>query len=352
MRIGIVGPGRVGVMHARNLAQNTAVEQVILVGRDGKRLRQSLAAVTAAIHPQAPADLASKLRVDGPIAELDATTDLDEVLRRIDGIVVATTTASHLELVRKAIEMGVPVLVEKPLSLDYDELLAFISESEGLSAPVMVGFHRRYDPGYQKLRQHVLDGDAGRVRVVRATDHDHNPLSLGYIAASGGIWRDLLIHDFDVIPWVLSDRVVQVQAVGSVLDEAEYATRGDADTAVALLTLASGALATVSGMRRNGAGQDTRLEVYGTKNTFAAGLDTFTPVTSTEPGVPAPKAAYEDFIDRFEPAFRSEIDQFARLIKGEVENLTPPRQGLSSLRIALAADESRRSGLPVQIEPD
>jgi myo-inositol 2-dehydrogenase / D-chiro-inositol 1-dehydrogenase len=351
MRIGIVGLGRIGMMHARYLAESPAVDQVILVGRNEERLQQSLAAVVAGIQPGARSDPAGGLRADDSLAELEATTDLQRVLRTVDGVVVATTTATHIEFVREAVHEGVPVLVEKPLTLDYDELRTFTIELEAHRTPVMVAFHRRYDPGHQELRQRVLNGDAGTVRIVRATNHDHKRHALSYLPVSGGIWRDLLVHDFDVIPWVTGDRVVEVRAVGSVLDEPSYAEHKDVDTAAALLTLASGAFATVSGVRPNGAGQDCRLEVFGTKNSFAAGLDAFTPISSTEYGVPAPEATHDDWQPRFAQAYRAEIDYFTKLVAGEVENLTPPSEGLASLRIALAADESRRTSRSVSVEP-
>lgn len=337
------------MMHARNMAQNPSVEQVILVGRDPKRVEAARIKVEQAVAPGASAELAGEFPGNAPVAELGVTTRLDEALHSIDGLVIATTTASHPALVLHAVHVGVPVLVEKPLALDLSELSDLADELDAFNTPVMVAFHRRYDAGYQRLRDRLLAGDAGTIRLVRSTGHDHYPLSLDYIPASGGIFRDLMVHDFDIIPWVTGQRVVRVQALGSVLDEPTYDEYGDADTAVVVLTFESGAFATISGIRRNGAGHDVRLEAYGTDGTFSAGLDDRTPVTSTEPGVPAPTSIYDDFVNRFEPAFRNEVAHFLNMIEGSAPNLTPPRGGLVATKIALAAEESRRTGQPVNL---
>ena len=167
----------------------------------------------------------------------------------------------------------------------------------------------------------------GTLRAVTATGHDHPALSPDYIPTSGGIWLDMLIHDFDTIPWVTGERVRSVWATGTVLDAPVHAEHGDVDSALAVLVLESGAAATVSGVRRNGAGQDVRLEVFGSLGSFGAGLDARTPMTSTEPSVDPPAPPYDEFIDRFERAFRAEADAFVRLASGAGEQPHPtPRR--------------------------
>jgi myo-inositol 2-dehydrogenase/D-chiro-inositol 1-dehydrogenase len=183
--------------------------------------------------------------------------------------------------------------VEKPLASDQQELEQLADQIDKTGTEVAVAFHRRYDPAHQQLRQHVQDGDVGTMRLLRAADHDHLPLPPDYIPYSGGIWLDMLVHDFDFLSWTAGVPVVGVFATGSVLDEPLYAEYHDVDTGAAVLTLASGATAVVTGSRRNGAGQDVRLEVCGSKNSYAAGLDQAVPLTSTEPGVAAPSRSYD-----------------------------------------------------------
>ncbi len=350
MRIGVLGTGRIGLMHARNLAQTAGVDEVVLMGRDPARLEVAVKEVMTALQPDAPSKLAGDLAPRGPVATVTAGAGLTEELPVLAGVVVATSTSTHPAFALEIARAGVPSLVEKPLALDPDQLTALADELDDIGTEVMVAFHRRYDPGHQRLRQRVLDGDAGTLRAVTATGHDHPALSPAYIPTSGGIWLDMLIHEFDTIPWVTGERVRSVWATGTVLDAPVHAEHGDVDTALAVLVLESGAAATVSGVRRNGAGQDVRLEVFGSLGSFGAGLDSRTPMTSTEPSVDPPAPPYEEFIDRFERAFRAEADAFVRLASGAGENLTPPRDGLVAIRIAQAAAESIRTGSTIDLD--
>lgn len=336
MRIGVAGLGRIGVMHARNLAATAGVDEVVLIGRSRERAEEFRQRVDLAGLGAGAAPLVAG---DGWDAELD----------RLDGVVVATTTSTHPDFARRAARAGVPALVEKPLALDVASLERLADEIEATGSEVMVAFHRRYDPAHQELRRRVGSGELGVVRAVRATGHDHHALPVDYVPVSGGIWHDMLVHDFDSIPWVTGQRVVSVWAAGSVLDAPVHAEHDDVDTALAVLVLESGATATVSGVRRNGAGQDVRLEVFGTRDTAAVGLDARTPVTSAEPGVPAPARGYEDFAERFAPAFRAEMRAFVDLVAGVGANLTPPREGVVALRIADAAARSLRTGETVSL---
>lgn len=336
MHIGVIGSGRIGVMHALNAATHPRVSRVSLSARKEERLNAALDELKAG--------------VTDPSVTLDATTDLAGLLPRLDGVVIATSTPSHPPLVRQAVAAGVPVLVEKPLALELDELKELSAELEAQDVPVMVAFQRRYDTAYQKARELIAAGEIGKVRHARASGHDRLQIPLDYIPDSGGMWRDMVIHDFDIIPWVLGEEVVEVYATGAVIEEPTYAEHCDLDTAVAVLTFASGAIATISGIRHNEAGQDVRLEVFGTKNTIGVGQDEKLPVTSLEPGIAAPTAQHADFMARFEQAFRNEMDHFIGVVTGEATNLTPPSAGISSLKLALAAAESVQNGRPVTID--
>jgi myo-inositol 2-dehydrogenase/D-chiro-inositol 1-dehydrogenase len=350
LHVGVIGLGLAGMMHARNLAQSPEVERVTLIGRDDERLVRAAKKLQASIAPNAPAELAGEHAPSFVEVELDRSTrTIDELAGEIGGIVIATPSASHPELTLQAARANVPVLVEKPLSIDLDTLKSLSDELDEFGTPVMVAFQRRYDPGHQALRTHLRNGDAGRLRLIHAVGHDHFALRLDYIPKSGGMWLDMLIHDFDSIPWVTGERVVRVHAVGSVLDEPLYRELGDTDTAAAILTMESGALALVSGSRRNGAGQDVRMEVFGSDNTYSVGLEPRTAVTSTEPGVAGPAAPYQTFIDRFEVAFRNEIAHFVRVTRGEDANLSTPRSGIHAVEVAEAAGRSRLTDAPVDL---
>jgi myo-inositol 2-dehydrogenase/D-chiro-inositol 1-dehydrogenase len=345
MRIGIYGLGRIGVMHARNLAEDPRVDEIVLIGRDETRLNSAHGAVSGALQSVAAGGLAGRPVPHGRAADIGTTLEpLGRVLPTLDGVVVATSTITHSDVAIEVAASETPLLIEKPLCLSSGDLIALSDRLEATATPIMVAFHRRYDPAYQQLRERISAGEIGQVRIVRSANHDHFPLPLPFIAESRGIWRDLLIHDFDITPWVVGQKVIAVHAFGSVMDEPEYARHDDADTAVVVMEFESGAIATMSGTRRNGAGQDCRLEVFGSAGTLGAGVDQHTPVTSTDPGVALPSSPYTDYQDRFEPAFRNEIAHFIGMVQGDVPSLTPPRAGLVATRIAEAAGISFATG--------
>jgi myo-inositol 2-dehydrogenase / D-chiro-inositol 1-dehydrogenase len=330
MDIGVVGVGRIGSMHARNLTETEGVDQVLLWSQPGEALAK------------AAAELGGKAR---------ATDSLEALLEAADGVVVATPTPTHPDLVRACVAAGVPVMSEKPLAMERDTLAAVAKEVEG-GVPVMVAFPRRYDPAHQELRRRVAAGDVGRVHHLRAAGHDRVPPDPSFIPTSGGVWRDLLIHDFDAMPWVVGERVVEVYATGSVLVHPVYAESGDWDTAVCVLRFASGALGVVTGARENGQGYDFRLEVCGSEATLALGVDARTPVVSVEPDVEPPAETYQGFVDRYGHAYRAEVRHFVRLVAGDVDNLSPPMDGLHALEIAEACEQSVAKGRPVAVGPD
>ncbi|MCW2916101.1 MAG: hypothetical protein JWN52_4169 [Actinomycetia bacterium] len=326
MRIGIVGLGRIGVMHARNVA-----EQAELVLADGDPARRAAAA----------ADLGGEVR-----------SSLHEVLAEVDGVVIATPTPTHPALIRQAVQAGVPVLCEKPAALDLGVLTELVQDLKRYDVPVMMGFQRRYDPAYQELRRRVVAGGTGRVQIVRSTSNDRRPPHPSFLPGSGGIWRDLLIHDFDALAWVVGERVTEVHAAGSVLVDQVYADHGDADTATATLRFEGGALGVVTGARRNGQGYDCRLEVFGAEATLATGVDEYTPVVSTEPGAPAPAGVHDGFMGRFAAAYRAEVAHFMHVIRGTADNLTPVEEGLHALEIALACERAVAERRPVKVTSD
>jgi myo-inositol 2-dehydrogenase/D-chiro-inositol 1-dehydrogenase len=325
MRIAVVGLGRIGVMHARNVAE---LAELVPVDAD-------------------PARAAAVADLGGPVR-----SSLDEILGEVDGVVIATPTPTHPVLILQAVRAGVPVLCEKPAALDLGVLTRLVRDLGRYDVPVMMGFQRRYDPAYQELRRRVAAGETGCVQLVRSTSNDRTPPHPSFVAASGGIWRDLLIHDFDALAWVVGERVTEVQAAGSVLVDRVYADHGDVDTATATLRFEGGALGVVTGARRNGQGYDCRLEVFGAEATLATGVDSHTPLVSLESGTSAPAAAHDGFMGRFAAAYRAEVAHFLNVIRGTADNLTPPQEGLHALEIALACERAVTERRPVRVTAD
>src|SRR5690242_10259731 len=191
MRIGVIGVGRIGALHARTLASNPQVPEVVVADADDARARAVAAELGA------------------------AAASIDELYGgRVDALVVAAPTATHAGLVHRALDARLPVFCEKPLAPDLDATLAVVEHAERSGTPVQVGFQRRYDPGHQALREAVEDGRLGRLHLVRAVTADPAPPPAAYIATSGGMFRDCHIHDFDSIRFVTGREFVSVYATG------------------------------------------------------------------------------------------------------------------------------------------
>lgn len=316
-------------MHATNLAALDQVEEVLLFDPVPGRAAQ------------ASAGLPGTQSVD----------DLGELLEASDGVLLATPTNTHPALLREAIAAGVPTLCEKPIASDLAEMSSLVDEIEASGVEVLVGFQRRFDPAVFELHRRIRAGEVGDVYLVRAVGNDANPPDFSYLPASGGIFRDLLIHDLDAVPWLVGEPVVEVYASGSVLVHQAFADADDVDNAVVMLKFAGGAHATLSGGRHDPLGYDHRIEVLGSKDSLAVGVDARTPLSSLEPGGHVAGAdAYPGFPERFHRAYMNEMAVFADVVGGRVANPSPARESLISLRLAEACEASRRSGAPVRLD--
>lgn len=327
MTVGVIGLGRIGAHHARAVRELPAVGELLVADTDGARA----------------ADAAR---------ELGATaTAVDELFERApDALVVATPTASHLPLVRRAAAAGIPVFCEKPVALELEPLEDAIREIDETGAFVQVGFQRRFDTGYLAVRDAVLAGAAGTLLVLRAATHDPAPPPEDYVAGSGGIFRDLHIHDFDAIRFVTGREIAEAYADGSVRETGWFERHGDVDAAVATLRLDDGTLAVVTGTRRDPLGYDVRLEVFGTGDSLVAGVDDRSPYRSVEAGATPQRRGYESFLDRFGAAYRAELAAFVEAVAAGASSPCTLADARAALRVALAADRSRAERRPVAVE--
>ncbi|MFL6118971.1 Gfo/Idh/MocA family oxidoreductase [Actinophytocola sp.] len=321
MRIGVAGVGRIGTMHAANLTAMSQVDEVLLYD---------------------PVPGRAELAVTEP--GVRAVGDLDELLKESDGVLVATPTDTHPTLVRACLAAGTPVLCEKPIAADLTAMRELVDEIERSTVPVLVGFQRRFDPAMVELRRRITSGELGAVYHVRATGFDAQPPDFAYLPTSGGIFRDLLIHDLDAVPWLVDQPVVEVYASGSVQVDEAFARADDVDNAVVLLRFAGGAHAVLSAGRHDPLGYDHRIEVLAARDSVAIGLDARTPLGAEGHN----QNAYPGFPDRFRHAYRNEMVVFTEVLAGRAENPSPARDSLVSLRLAEACEKSRRTGRPVR----
>ncbi|MFB7929716.1 Gfo/Idh/MocA family oxidoreductase [Streptomyces sp. NPDC056039] len=328
MRIGVIGTGRIGTIHANTLSRHRDVGSLILTDADPTRAQ----------------DLAHRLGET-------AAPGVEEIFRwGVDAVVITTNTSAHAELIGRAARSGLPVFCEKPIALDLPGTLSAIAEVETVGTVLQMGFQRRFDTGYTGAREAVRSGRLGRLHTVRALTSDQSPPRADWLPLSGGLYRDTLIHDFDVLRWVTGREVTDVYAAGSDAGPAMFREAGDVDTAAALVTLDDGMLATITGSRMNGAGYDVRMELAGELDQIVVGLDDRTPIASTEPtGPPAADKPWTGFLERFGPAYEAELNAFVEVVRGERANPCDGREALQALRIAEACELSRRERRAVRL---
>jgi myo-inositol 2-dehydrogenase / D-chiro-inositol 1-dehydrogenase len=328
MRVGLVGVGRIGVLHAGTLTDHPQVAGLVVADVDRGRARQ----------------VADK--VGAEVAGVDELFD-----GHADALVIAAATSTHAQLVHRALDAGIPVFCEKPLAADVDGTRGVIEHARASGAPLQVGFQRRFDVGYRAARRAVRDGQLGWIHSVYATTFDPLPPNADYISTSGGIFRDCLIHDFDSLRFVTGREVVSVFALGGNKGAGFFALAGDVDTATVSLLLDDGTVATVLGGRYNGAGYDVRFEVHGSSATIVAGLDERVPLGSAElrSGWPDGRP-YASFFERFQAAYATELSDFVAHTQGRIPNPCPPEDALEALYVAEAAALSLAEDRPVRLD--
>ncbi|HVL83919.1 MAG TPA: Gfo/Idh/MocA family oxidoreductase [Pseudonocardia sp.] len=328
MRLGLIGLGRIGTFHARTLTHLPGVDTLVVTDADPAR--------TAAVA----ADLGAR-PADSPAALLAAG---------VDGVLIATATGAHPELLLAAVGAGLPTFCEKPVAARPGDAAGVARHVARAGVPVQIGYPRRFDPGFVAARAAVASGALGRVHTVRSTTLDPAPPPAAYVAGSGGIFHDCAVHDIDAVRWVTGREVVEVFATGSARGAPFFAEHGDVDTAAAVLTLDDGTLALVSAARYNARGYDVRLELHGADDSVAAGWDEGVPLRSTEPGIGFPAGPpHQFFMERLAAAFRAELAAFVEVVAGTRPSPCTVDDALETSWVAEAATVSLHEHRPVRV---
>jgi myo-inositol 2-dehydrogenase/D-chiro-inositol 1-dehydrogenase len=297
MRLGLIGLGRIGAFHAETLTSLDEVDELV-------------------VTDVAPAAIERVVRKYG--AE-PAASPAELLTSGVDGVVIAAATDAHPQLILAAVEAGLPVFCEKPVAKGAAEAAEVLKHTR--DARVQIGYNRRFDPGFVAARAAVRSGELGWLHTIRSTTMDPAPPPAGYIAVSGGIFRDCSVHDFDIIRFVTGREVVEVYATGSARGDNVFAESDDAATAAAILTLDDDTLVVVTNTRYNGRGYDVRLELHGSQDSIAVGLEDKLPLRSVEPGVTFPAGPpHQFFMDRFATAYRRELAAFTEVVAGTRES--------------------------------
>jgi myo-inositol 2-dehydrogenase/D-chiro-inositol 1-dehydrogenase len=331
LRCAVFGAGRIGRIHAANLARQVDGAQLVAI---------------ADIDHAAASDLADRLRVP------TVTTDYTDLLGRddIDAVVVCTPTSTHYDVLLACVASGRAIFTEKPIDLELARIDAINSAVAERGVPMMVGFQRRYDPDFARVRAMVQAGAVGDVHVVRITSRDAVPPHRSFIPTSGGIFLDMTVHDLDMVRFVTGREVVGVYARGSVLVDPMFAEEGDWDTAVLTLTLEGGVLATIDNSRRAVYGQDQRLEVFGSAGVVAATNHAVDRVTSADEAGAHSARLMAFFPERYADAYRREMQVFVDAVRAGDPMPVTGEDGRRATALAVAATRSARENRYVPID--
>lgn len=332
IRFGVIGAGRIGRVHAENLAYRVPGATVAWI---------------------ADPDLAAAEACAAAVRAERATTDPEAILRdgAVDAVVICSPTNLHAPQIEAAAAAGKDVFCEKPIDLDLARVDAALAAVKRAGVRLQIGFNRRFDPSFAKARDLIAAGTIGKVELVRITSRDPQPAPISYLKASGGLFTDMTIHDFDVARWLVGDEVVAIQAMGSVLVEPAIAHLHDVDTAMISLRYRSGALGSIDNSRRAVYGYDVRVEVFGDKGQVAVGNVAATSVAVSQEGAVRGEPPLNWFIERFEQAYVNEMREFVASIRGNRAPSVTGEDGRAPLVLAEAAWRSLREGRVIEIAP-
>ena len=328
IRFGLLGAGRIGQTHAKAVASN---DDAMIVA-----VADPIEAAAKSIAQKSGADI-------NTIDEIAARDD-------VDAVIICTPTDMHADLIEQFAKAGKAIFCEKPIDLNVDRVKSCLKTVEETGALLMVGFNRRFDPHFSAVRQAIQNGQIGKpeMGVIISRDPDAPPAD--YITRSGGLFRDMMIHDFDMAIFLMGDMPQKVQASGTVLTNPEIGTLGDVDSANAILTWADGRQVSISNSRRARYGYDQRIEVHGADGMITA--ENQRPVSieiASADGFTKPPL-HDFFMTRYLDAYAAEIASFIKALQsGKYDDIPVGADGLNALLIAEAALQSATSGEAVYL---
>ncbi len=329
--IGLIGAGRIGRLHAGNLARRVVRARLLAVAD----VNQTAAAGCAAEHGV-------------PCAVTDYRSLLDDPA--IGAVVICSATPTHAPIIAAAAAAGKHVFCEKPIALDLATIDATLAAVERAGVRLQVGFNRRFDANYRRLRRAVAAGEIGRPEILHLISRDPAPPPLDYVRASGGLFLDMTIHDFDMARFLLGSEVTEVYAVAGVLADPALGAAGDLDTAIVTLTFASGALGTIDNSRRAVYGYDQRAEVFGSAGMIATGnMHPNAAILSTARSVSRDLPAHF-FLDRYAESYVAELQAFVDAVLDDRPVPVSGEDGRIPVALGLAARRSYDEGRPVRVD--
>lgn len=328
VRLAVLGMGRQGQIHSRNVATTTEGAELVCVS-----------------------DISMERVRECPVKGVDLYDDYRKVLDRddLDGVIIATSTDTHDEVIRACAERGLHMLCEKPIATTLPAIDELLGVAERAGVKFMVAFNRRFDPTFLGVREFIARGDAGKPMIVNITSRDPQPPHLEYLKVCGGIFFDTAVHDFDMARYLTGEEIVEVYATGSVLVDERIGELGDLDTTMISLRFESGAVGSINNSRRTGFSYDQRVEVCGSQATVFGHNETPTRVEYIDPAGTHSDVPLYFNMERYPKAFQGEVQAFVDCIRNDTEAPATGRDGRIAVALSMAARKSYDEHRPVKL---
>jgi myo-inositol 2-dehydrogenase/D-chiro-inositol 1-dehydrogenase len=327
--IGVIGAGRIGMLHAQNLSRHISGCHIVAIA--DRRVACARAAASASGGAAAVADPNALLARDD-----------------IDAVVICSSTDTHTQIIRQAADAGKHIFCEKPIDHDVGRIRDALESVERAGVLFQVGFNRRFDPDFKSLADRVREGAVGEPHLLRISSRDPEPPPIDYIKVSGGLFMDMSIHDLDMAHFLVAEPIVEVFASGCAHDPA-IAAAGDLDTAVVVLRFASGALCSIDNSRRAVYGYDQRIEVFGSRGCLSVPNRTPTGVDQWDERGQHRDRPQHFFMQRYRESYVAEMQAFVECARHGREPAVSGQEGLHAVLLAHAARDSCEQNRPVRI---
>jgi myo-inositol 2-dehydrogenase/D-chiro-inositol 1-dehydrogenase len=331
MKLGLIGAGRIGQLHAELLTYHIP---------------------EAAIKTVAEINLAEVKEWTQRLNILNLTTDYTDILNdsEIEAVLICTSTDTHAQMIIAAAKAGKHIFCEKPIDFNIEKIMQALNSVEAAGVKLQIGFNRRFDHNFKKVRELVESGKVGDVHIVKITSRDPAPPPIEYLKVSGGIFLDMTIHDFDMARYLSVSEVEEVYAQGAVLIDPAIGQVGDVDTAIITLKFRNGAMGVIDNSRQAVYGYDQRVEVFGSQGNVAVKNDfPDSAKLSTAQGVISAKPQYF-FLERYKMSYVEELKAFVDAVANDREPAVTGNDGLQPVLIGVAALKSLAEKRPVKIE--